>query len=126
MLRESNQRVAIRQSPHHVVTYILSVSCLDRVSCTNSSFVTEVEINICLPTCGNKSVMLSIPPGHKGVYGSMRFIAYFFCEVPQDKARRFYAIDRVGRFPPRLCCLPARLLIVALTSMSGSALHSQE
>src|SRR5438105_4176187 len=42
MPRVSNQRLAIRQSPHHVVTYILIVSCLVpgcvRDSCTNSSF----------------------------------------------------------------------------------------
>src|SRR6266567_4247757 len=42
MPRVSNQRLAIRQSPHHVVTYILIVSCLVpgcvTDSCTNSSF----------------------------------------------------------------------------------------
>src|SRR6266699_3841263 len=38
----SNQRLAIRQSPHHFVAYILITSCFseggNRVSCTNSSF----------------------------------------------------------------------------------------
>src|SRR5436309_12977594 len=64
MPRVSNQRLAIRQSPHHVVTYILIVSCLVpgcvRDSCTNNSFkccrVDKINTNIhsLLAACGGK------------------------------------------------------------------------
>src|SRR5947209_19738068 len=64
MPRVSNQRLAIRQSPHHVVTYIFIVSCLVpgwvRDSCTNSSFkccrVGKIDTNIhsLLAACGGK------------------------------------------------------------------------
>src|SRR6266704_7230585 len=47
-------------------------------------------------------------------------------EVPYAViGKGFYAIARVGRFPP-ICCFPrARMLMAALTSRSSSVPHSQ-